>query len=172
MCWRCWRKQVKQWIWWRKNLAKQSHIYKSVMFDHCWRAYSRCKAPHLWMRRAQSTWAPLGLWQGKPLSRHEGPGPASGRKIFQIQRIVIGLLLIDLRNERHLKKFKQFSWRPAWSYWPGAADIWEVRTQRRPKSCNDAPRTRGYSLTQYEYAWMPECLNATWIFLAPDAAQP
>ena len=31
------------------------------------------------------------------------------------------------------------------------------RTQRRPKSCNDAPRTRGYSLTQSEYASMPEC---------------
>ena len=31
------------------------------------------------------------------------------------------------------------------------------RTQRRPKSCNDAPRTRGYSLTQSEYASMLEC---------------
>ena len=172
MCWRCWRKQAKQWIWWRKSLAEQSRNYKSVMFDYCWRAYSRCKAPHLWMRRAQSTWAPLGLWQGKPLLRHEGPGPASGRKIFQIQRIVIGQWLIDLKKEEMKDTLRNSS--SSVEDQPGLTDLLQLISERYARSAGRRVAMTHHvrEATLWPNMNMPECLNATWIFLAPDAAKP
>ena len=144
-----------------QSLAKQSRNYKSVMFDHCWRAYSRCKSPHLWMRRAQSTWAPLGLWQGKPLSRHEGPGPASGRKIFQIQRIVIGQWLIDLTKEEMKDTLRNSS--SSVEDQPGLTDLVQLISERYATHAAQAEELQWrttYVRLLCDPIWI--CLNA-WI---------
>ena len=124
------------------------------------------------MRRAQSTWAPLGLWQGKPLSRHEGPRPASGTKIFQIQRIAIGQWLIDLQKEEMKDTLRNSS--SSVEDQPGLTDLVQLISERYARSAGRRVAMTHHvrEATLWPNLNMPQCLNATWIFLAPDAVKP